>query len=106
MPNDCFGYFAYDIIVLYSSELQFLESGRLDPLCNWVKGGGGLLLVLDDTVLKEQQIEFINSLVDAAGKTDKSFVCDNSGMIFPDVLERCGLCFFAAWLGPNRHCQG
>ena len=63
VPGTVFGYCAYDIVLLRHLVLRDLDHRQLSILKAWVRGGGALLVMLEDSILKKHQLDFLNDLI-------------------------------------------
>ena len=76
-PANPYGWFNYDLVVLDAPAFAALSTTQLDGLLRWVQGGGSAIATVDETTIRERQMEFLRRAselsaiappVDALGK--------------------------------------
>lgn len=82
LPVDCH---QYDILVITARGFDFLESRHLKAIHQWVRSGGSLC-VIAGSILKQPQLQFLNSLVE--GRSTSPFLIDSEGKLDLNLAEQ------------------
>lgn len=82
LPIDCH---QYDILVITARGFEQLESRHLKAIYQWVRSGGSLCL-LAGSVLEQQQVQFMNNLIE--DKNTTPFLIDSEGKLVIDQVKQ------------------
>lgn len=97
-PQEPLRYCTYDAVLLPGDGLANLNENQLEAMLAWIRAGGALCVLVDETPLKGMHADFLNAIAGADEDaplflldTDRLLVYGNSETPAEPLQYRCGL---------------